>query len=407
MNGKNALEGLRILDFTWVLAGPGAVRYLADHGAQVIKVERIGEGDIGRRVMPFREGVRGVNLSGYYNNINRGKLGITVNLADPRGIDVIKKLVRISDVVVENFTADVMTRLGLNYDVLKEIKSDIIMISMAGCGHSGAYRDYTCFGPTLQALSGITCLMGTPDRDPVGFGFSYSDFTGGWAGVLAILQALHYRKRTGQGQWVDVSQLETLCALMGPGMLDYSVNKRDATRMGNRLPWGNAAPHGAYRCKGDDRWCVISVFNDTQWRSFCRAIGNPEWTKEEKFSTVISRSENADELDRFVEKWTIQYTDKEVMETLQKAGIAAGRVQNSKDLVEDDPQIQHRDFFQEIEHPEIGRVGYEGVSFKLSDTPGYPHGPAPLLGRHNDIVFGEFLGMSKEEIEHYKAEGVF
>jgi len=401
-----ACEKLMVLDFTWVLAGPSAVRYLADHGAQVIKVERRQMGDIGRYVLAFHNDERGINRSGYYTNINRGKLSITLNLADPRGVEVVKRLVRISDVVFENFTRGVMKRLGLDYEVLKEIKPDLIMVSMSAAGHSGPYEDYVAFGPTLQALSGITYLTGVPDSNPVGFGYSYSDFTGGWGGVIPVLAALHHRNKTGEGQWIDAGQLLPLIALMGPGLLDYSVNKRGATRLGNRLPWGYGAPHGAYPCQGDDRWCVISVFNDKEWKGFCEAIGNPAWTIDKKFSTAMSRVENMDELDRLVAEWTAERTDQEVMEVMQKYGVAAGVVQNSQDLIERDPQMQHRGFFVYLEHPEMGTVGYEGVTFKLSETPGKLR-RAPLFGEHNDYVYGDILGMSKEEIEHYTTEGVF
>ncbi len=402
---KTAVEKLTVLDFSRILAGPGAVRYLADHGARVIQVER--PGIVRRGALPYYENILGPSRSGYFNNINRGKFSITLNLADPRGVEVIKKLVLISDVVFENFSSDVMTRLGLNYEVLKEIKPDLIMVSMSGAGHSGPYRHFVSFGPTLQALSGMTYLMGFPDRDPVGFGYSYSDFTAGWGGVLPVLAALHYRHKTGEGQWIDAGQLQPLVALLGPGLLDYSVNKRGATRLGNRLPWGYGAPHGAYPCQGDDRWCVISVFNDKEWKGFCEAIGNPAWTKDEEFSIAASRAENTDELDQLVGEWTQERTDQEVMEVMQKHGVAAGVVQNSQDLVDNDPQMKHRGFFIYLEHPELGMIGHEGVTFKLSKTPGKPQRAASVLGEYNDFVYGDLLGMSKEEIEHYTTEGIF
>jgi crotonobetainyl-CoA:carnitine CoA-transferase CaiB-like acyl-CoA transferase len=248
--------------------------------------------------------------------------------------------------------------------------------------------------------------MGEPQRDPAGFGYSYSDFTGGWGGVLPCLAALHYRNLTGKGQWIDAGQLEPLCALMGPGLLDYSVNKRGAHRLGNRLPWGISAPHGCYRCQGDDRWCVISVFNDAEWQGFCRALGNPPWTRDEKFATALARSQHQDELDSLVEEWTGKHTPEQVMETLQKEGVAAGVVQTSQDLVEKDPQLRHRGFWQYNEHPEIGHIGYEGVTFKLSETPGKVRGPAPLHGQHNSFVLGELLGMSEKEIKDYAAAGI-
>ena len=405
MERKYPLEGLRVIDFTWGLAGPGAVRMLADHGAEVIKVERP-SGEIARNVIPFRNDVRGMNLSGYYNNINRSKSGVVINLADTRGKDLALKLIAKSDVVVENFSRGVIARLGLGYEALKEVKPDIIMVSMGGYGQTGPYKDYVSFGPALQALAGSTYLTGFPDHEPAGFGWSYSDYSGGWPTQFAILAALRYRNRTGKGQYIDVSQLEANCVLNGAGLLDYSVNKRPATPTGNRLPHRGAVPHGAYRCRGKDRWCAISVFTEEEWQAFCKAIGSPAWTQDGKFSTLMARTQNVNELDRLVEEWTQKRTPEQVMSVMQRAGVAAGAVQSSKDLFERDPQLKEYDFFKEMEHPEIGPVAYENVPFKLMDTPGEARWPAPLLGQHNKYVFGEILGMSEDEIQKFTEEGV-
>jgi len=405
MERKGALDGIRVIDFTRVLAGPGAVRMLADHGAEVIKLEVV-TGEVARFVIPLRDNIPGINRSGYYNNINRNKLGATINLADPRGKELVKRLVKMADVVVENFSAGVMDRLGLGYEALREVKPDIIMVSMPGFGKTGPYRTYASYGPILQAVGGITYLTAVADGEPAGFGYSYSDYSGGWPTQFTILAALHRRRRTGKGLFIDVSQMEALCVLYGAGMLDYSVNKRAAKPTGNRLPHRAAAPHGAYRCKGDDRWCVISVFSEQEWQAFSRAIGNPAWTREERFSSLLARSEHMDELDRLVEEWTVKRTPEQVMKTMQRAGVAAGVVQNSRDLFESDPQLKHYEFFKEMEHPVLGSVAYENVPFKLSETPGELRRPAPLLGQHNDYVFGGLLGMSKEEMASYTEEGV-
>jgi len=405
MEGKGALDGIRVIDFTRVLAGPGASRMLADHGAEVIKLEVV-TGEVARFVIPARDNVPGINRSGYYNNINRNKLGVTINLADPRGAELAKRLVKTADVVIENFSAGVMDRLGLGYQALKEVKPDIIMVSMPGFGQTGPYKTYASFGPTLQAVAGMTYLTAFPDHEPAGFGYSYSDYTGGWPAQYAILAALHRRRKTGKGLFIDVSQMEALCALYGASMLDYSVNKRVAKPIGNRLPHRDAAPHGAYRCKGEDRWCVISVFSEEEWQAFSKALGNPPWTKDERFSTLLARTEHMDELDRLIEEWTIERTPEEVLEIMQRAGVAAGVIQNSRDMFESDPQLKHYQFFKEMEHPVIGRIAYENVPFKLSETPGELRRPAPRLGEHNDYVFGELLRMSKEEIAKYTEEGV-
>ncbi len=402
---KGALDGIRVIDFTRVLAGPGAARMLADHGAEVIKIEVVG-GEVARYVIPAKDNVMGINRSGYYNNINRNKLGVTLNLADPRGAELAKRLVATADVVIENFSAGVMDRLGLGYEALKKVKPDIIMVSMPGFGQTGPYKTYASYGPTLHAVAGMTYLTAFPDHEPAGFGYSYSDYTGGWPAQYCILAALHRRRKTGKGLFIDVSQMEALCALYGAAMLDYSVNKRAAQPTGNRLPHRSAAPHGAYRCQGEDRWCVISVFSEEEWHAFCQAMGNPDWVRDEKFSTLLGRAEHMDELDRLIEEWTKERTAEEVMKLLQRAGVAAGVVQNSRDLFESDPQLKHYQFFKEMEHPVIGRAAFENVPFKLSKTSAELRRPAPRLGEHNEQVLSQLLCMSQEEIAKYVEEGV-
>ena len=398
MERKYPLTGLKVVDFTWVLAGPSLTRMLADHGAEVIKIERPA-GDIARDVIPFRNNVRGKNLSGYYNNINRSKYGVVINLADPRGKDLAFRLIKRADLLVENFTVGVMERLGLGYEAVREVKPDIIYVSCAPCGQTGPYRDFVSFGPNLQAIAGSTYLMSFPGHEPAGFGWSYSDYAGTWPGQFGIMAALHHKKKTGQGQYIDVSQLQGNCVLHGTGFLDYFVNKRAAEPMGNRLPHRAAVPHGAYQCKGDDRWCVISVFNEKEWQAFCRAAGKQAWIEEARFSTLEARTRNMDELDGLIGEWTIDHTPEEVMEIMQNAGVAAGVVQNSMDLMEKDPQMKEYNFFKEMDHPEIGRIAYENVPFKLRSAPGEARWPAPSLGQHNEYVFGEILGLSKEEIQ--------
>lgn len=405
MERKYPLEGLKVVDFTWVLAGPSLTRMLADHGAEVIKIERPA-GDISRDAIPFRNNVRGKNLSGYYNNINRSKYGVVINLADPRGKDLAIGLIKRADLLVENFTVGVMERLGFGYEAVKKLKSDIIYLSCAPCGQTGPYKDYLSFGPNLQALAGSTHLMSFPDHEPAGFGWSYSDYAGTWPGQLALMAALHHRKKTGVGQYIDLSQLESNCMLHGTGFLDYFVNNRAAQPTGNRLPHRAAVPHGAYPCKGDDRWCVISVFSENEWQAFCQAAGKSEWIQDKKFSTLEARTKNMDELDGLIGEWTTNHTPKDVMEIMQGAGVAAGMVQSSKDLAETDHQMKEYNFFKEMDHPEIGRVAYENVPFKLMDTPGEARWPAPTLGQDNEYVFGEILGLSKEEIQKLEEDDV-
>ena len=244
-----ALSDLRVIDFTRVLAGPFGTRMLADHGAEVIKVQ-----SAVTAAGPQH------NISGYFNTWNRNKLGITLNLSRVEGIELAKKLVGISDVVVENFSPRVMKNWGLDYTVLKGIKRDLIMLSMSAMGQTGPWRDYVGFGTTVQAFSGITYLTGFPKQGPAGVGYSYADHVGGLMGVLAILQALEHRQRTGEGQHIDLSETEAMCCLLGTALLNLRLNGKDAVPVGNSPMYRIAAPHGVYRCKGEDRWCAIAVF---------------------------------------------------------------------------------------------------------------------------------------------------
>ena len=262
---KPALKGIRILDFTWVLAGPYATRILADFGAEVIKVQPL---------MPQEDDDF---ARGYYNTWNRNKLGITLNLNKPEGVALAKKLVGISDAVVENFTPRVMANWGLDYDNLKKIKPEVIMLSLSTMGSSGPWRDYTGFGPTIQAFSGITYLTSYPGKPPLGLGTAYADHVAGLLACLALLGALEYRQRTGEGQYIDVSQVEAMASLLGDAILGYTINGKEAEAVGNNST--KAAPHGVYQCKGDDRWCALAVFSDDQWQGFKRALGNPPWAR--------------------------------------------------------------------------------------------------------------------------------
>jgi len=353
MTNHAILHNIRILDFTRVLAGPYATRILADFGAEVIKVQPL---------MPEAEDEFS---RGYYNTWNRNKLGITLNLNKPQGVTLVRRLIGVSDAVVENFTPRVMANWGLDYPSLKKIKPDIIMLSMSTMGNTGAWRDYAGFGPTVQAFSGITYLTSFPGKPPIGLGYSYADHVAGLVAALALLGAMEYRQRTGEGQYIDLSQVEAMSSLLGSAILDYTVSGRQVEPLGNSSL--QVAPHGVYRCRGDDRWCAIAVFSDEEWQGFCRALGNPPWTGDERFATLPGRLENADELDRLVEAWTREHTAEEVMTWLQEQGVVAGVVQAASDLTSD-PQLRARGFFIELDHPELGKTISDGTPIKLSDT---------------------------------------
>ena len=394
--GRRALEGVRILDFTWVVAGPVAVRILADQGAEVIKIERRDTLDLGTR--------RG----GFSGNLHRGKESTVINMADPRGLAIAQQLAALSDVVIDNFSARVMRNWGLDYDSLKKIKPDIIAVSMSGFGHTGPHKDYVSYGPTLQALSGYTLQMRHPGHEPAGWGYSYADMTGGYSGALAVLMALWHRKQTGQGQFVDLSQFEAISSLVGPGLLDILNNGTPSEPVGNRSQEAPAAPHGVYRCQGGDRWCAIAVFTEAEWRSLCHVLGQPAWTRETRFASLAERLQHQDALDEYIESWTQQHTAEEVMTRLQAADVAAGVVANGEDL-DRDPQLRARGYWARLPAQEGGKteeVILDGPPFKLSKTPGYVAAPGPLLGEHTESVLRRLLKYSDQQVAQLKAERV-
>ncbi len=390
---KKLLEGIRVVDFTWHLTGPLTTKHLSDLGAEVILVES--------RKRPGWQ--RGAPRTGSNDQYFTCKKSVTVNTREPRGLDLIKRLIARSDVVVENYAGGAMKRMGLGYEVLKEIKPDIIMLSTSMQGQTGPYFNHPGSGHKLTALAGFSNILGWPDREP-GWIAAYTDFIAPRYNILAIMAALEYRRRTGKGQYLDMSQYEAGIQFMAPLVLDCGVNKRVVGRMGNQCPY--AAPHNAYRCLGEDRWCTIAVFTDEEWRSFCSVIGSPAWTQEPKFGTLLARKENEEELDRLVNEWTGSRTAEEVMEVMQKAGVAAGVVETGEDLLDHDPQLKHRNFFIELEYPGIGKYRtQEGAHFKLSKYT-CEMKVAPLLGEHNEYVFKEILGVPDEEYEKLVVEEV-
>ncbi len=408
MNGDTtqtglALQGIRVLDFTWIHAGPSATRILSDQGAEVIKVES--NNALSVVGGPASATARGL---GQRHNWNAGKLSISLNMKTPQGIDIAKRLVAVSDVVAENFSGRVMPSWGLDYDSIRPINPGVIMLSMSGLGRTGPWQDRVSYGQTLQAWSGFTELTGFPDTDPSGPASAYSDAVGGMAGAQAVLLALIHRSRTGRGQWLDVSQFESLSSLLETLVLDMSVNGSAAvsTRTGNRLPHGGGAPHGAYRCQGDDRWVAISVFTDEEWRAFVEALGNPQWAADPRFASGDARERNADALDAGVETWTVERTAEEAMTLLQAAGIAAGVVQSGEDLSRD-PQLKERAFFRRVpDHQGEVRI-IESAPYKLSRTPGAVTRGAPAFAADMTYVLRELLGMSDDEVEDCAIAGAF
>ena len=390
------LAGIRVLDFTWVVAGPVATRILADHGAEVIKLER-------------KPGPPGERQRGLQGDLHRNKLSIAVNMANIRGIEVARRLAAKSDLVVDNFSARVMRGWGMDYESVSKIKPNIICISMSGLGHVGPRASYVSYGPTLQALSGFTRLMADENGEPAGYGYSYADMAGGYTGALSALIALWHRRQTGRGQFIDLSQFEALVSLAGPGLLDISVNGRVQSPPGYLSQEMAAAPHGVYKCRplgdDDDRWLAISVRTQPEWQRFVEAIGSPDWARSPEFGTLFTRMRKRGQLDAHVGSWAITQAAEHAMELLQRAGVAAGVVSNGADICARDPQLRARNFWGIVTLPDGSRTNVTGVPIKMSSTPGSVRTPSPLIGSSNDYVLGELLGYSEAEREQLIAAG--
>jgi len=398
-----ALEDVKVADFTWVVAGPLCVRVLADHGAQVIHVETGTRLDPIRYTPPYKDNIPGTNRGGYFHNYNSNKYGITLNMKHPEAPEIVRRLVSWADIVAENFNPGIMKRLGLSYEELREIKPDIIMISLGSKGQTGPQAQLPAFGAHLAALSGFTAITGWPDRDPPVIFGAYTDSIAGRLGTATVLAALDYRRRTGKGQYIDLSQSEAGIQFLAPYLLDYDTNGRILERNGNRHP--SAVPHGAYRCSGEDRWCTIAVFTDEEWNAMRRVMGNPSWADEEKFTTFLGRKKNEEELDKLIEEWTTGYSAEEVMTRLQEAGVSAGVVETAEDL-HSDPQLKARHHLWTLKHQEIGESTYDSMGSHFSKTPAELHKAAHTLGEDNYHVYTRILGFSDEEFVEFLEQGV-
>ncbi|HXG20460.1 MAG TPA: CoA transferase [Methylomirabilota bacterium] len=402
MNSKRPLEGIRVADFTWVWAGPFCTLQLAHLGAEVIRIETASRPCITRLILPWPDGKPGVNRSGYFNQYNQNKRSLTLNLKTPEALTIAKELVAKSDIVAENFAGGVMDRMGLGYDVLKQIKPDLIMISLSGYGATGPEREHISYGPAQVPLSGLSSLTGYKGWPPMHVGISYGDPNGGLHGAFAVLCALMYRARTGKGQYIDLSQWETSTALVAEGLLDYSMNGTQPERDGNRDPY--MAPHGVFRSAGQDRWVSIAVRTDAEWKRLCATIGRPELGDDPRFATLAARKRHEDELEQIVTAWTRTRTPEEATALLQAAGIPAAPSMTAKDLATD-PHLNSRPIFVYNDHPEVGVKQHVGIPWQLSQTP-LPVRAAPTLGQDTDYVLHEILGYSEADIARLRAQQV-
>lgn len=401
---EQALEGIKVADFSWAITGPLATKWLGDHGATVVRIESMRRVDAQRNLIPMAHGKAGINRCGSFAQYNTNKYSIALNLGRPEAQEVAKGIVAWSDVVIENFGVGVMEKWNLDYNKLKELKQDIIMISATLQGQTGPQSGQGGLGILMQGLAGFTHLIGWPDRTPVGVSTPYTDFIGPWYVVAIVIAALDYRDRTGKGQCIDMSQFETCVNFLAPEILEYVANGRVPNRAGNRSSF--AAPHGVFACKGSDRWCTITIFTDEEWKAFCGAMGNPGWCQESKFATLLGRKRNEEELEKLVETWTSNHSPEDVMAMMQAVGVPAGIVESAEDISKD-PQLNFRKHLEILNHPEMGLHACESRSFRLSRTPAPPMKAAPLLGQDTAYVCSEILGMPDEEFIQLWNKGIF
>jgi crotonobetainyl-CoA:carnitine CoA-transferase CaiB-like acyl-CoA transferase len=456
MNAKptsqsGVLSGIRVLDFTWKTVGPWAPRLLTHYGAEVIHVERAGGWDDHRfnaaphtatdepkaAELPGMKKVysdpqfnthRDESVSApaagrpklyaapYWNTLHNGKLAISLNTRSPEGIKLVERLIGMCDALVENFSAEVLPNWGLTWERIHELNPRLVYMSTSGFGHTGDWKGYRSFGPTAAAQSGLSLASGLPGKPPAGWGFSYLDVMGGWMGGLALVQGLLQAKKTGKGFYIDYSVTEGAMTMLGTYMLDYQVNGRRTRRPdfppGNRSVFPALAPHNTYRCAGKDRvgqdwWVFIACETQTQFEALCEVMEQPDLARDPKFATNDARVLHQDELDAIIGKWTRARRRYDIMRKCQAVGIGAAVVQSAEDRVEYDPQLQHRDIFPIIDHPEVGgEFPYEAYPVRMSRTPANNGARAPALAEHNRYVYGELLGMSDAEIQSLRDRGV-
>lgn len=398
------LAGVRILDLTLVWAGPCATRLLADAGAEVIKVESPRNWDL-LRALHFLppDTPQAYDKSAFFNHNNRNKFGCVLDIGQARGRDLALRLAAISDVVVENLRADGLERLGLGYEALRQARRDIIVVSMPSHGRDGPEAHHIAFGSNIEQLAGLTSLTGYPDGGPHKTGLSYGDPVAGTMAAGAVLAALLHRRRTGEGQHIEVAQWEAMIAMLGEFVVAQGMTGEQPLLLGNRHR--SMAPHGVYSCRGEDAWVALAVGSDREFQALCAGIGRPELAREPRFADVVSRHRHQDELDPIIAGWTRERTHREAAEALQSWGLAAAPVLTIPELLED-AHLRAGGFFETVAHPVAGVWDMEGVVWRFGRTPAHVRLPAPCFGEHNDYVFDELLGLSHEEMAALERDGV-
>ncbi len=395
MAGTLPFEGVKVADFSWVVVGPNTGRYLADHGAEVVRVETSEPLDILRTVGPFKDGVPGPDRTQFYAEFNASKLGLSLDLKASEGLEIAKRLLTWADVYIESFTPGTVGGLGIGYEPARQLNPSIIMASTCLMGQTGPASPFGGYGFHAGAIAGYYEITGWPDLPPDGPWTAYTDAVSPRILAVTIMAALDHRRRTGEGQHIDASQLEMSLHYLSPQVLDFAVNGRNVTRRGNRSEY--AAPQGAYPCAGDDQWCAIAVETEEQWAGLKRALGSPDWAEDPGLSTHEGRLQRHDEVDARIAQWTADKSAQEVMGLVLAQGVPAGVVQRSSDLLRD-PQLAHRRFYRYLEHQEMGRVPYGGHQARIRGYDGGPRSPGPVLGQHTEHVLRNVLGMSDEEV---------
>ena len=419
---KLPLEGIRVLDLTVVWAGPYCASFLADLGAEVIRVETVQTFvplSRGPMAHPSEEalsklppsfggapggvpGARPWNRVPVFNAHARNKLSMTVDLRQPRGREMFHRLAKISDVLVENNPTETMDKLGISYQSLQEQNPQIIMLRMPAFGNTGRYQNYRAFGVHIEGLIGHTLLRGYADMDPwSNTGVFMGDAASGSQGAFAVLAALHYRKRTGKGQLVELSQAENSLPFFGQAFMDYTMNGRSTATSGNRHPH---AIQGCYPCQGDDRWVCITIYDDADWEAFCVALDHPGWSQDDRFADTLRRLRHQDEIDKHISEWTRQHDHYWVMHRLQEHGVAAGPVLDQRDAYQD-PHFNDRGVFQEVYQEDTGTYRYVGPPYKMSVTSTEIRRGPVLLGQDNEYVYKTLLNVSDAEYAELEAEG--
>lgn len=397
------VEGVRVTDFTWIGAGSYATKILADFGADVIKIESERRLDSLRLAAPYKDGVKGVNRSGYFADRNTSKRSMTLDMKHPKALGLVSKLIAQSDVIANNFTPGVMERFGLDYESVRRVRPDIVYLNMSMNGNSGPERTYLGYGSSMASVTGLQYLTGLPGRIPAGTGTNYPDHVPNPChAAFAVLAALRHRRRTGEGQYIDMAQTEPTIALLGPAVLDFTVNGRVGQPRGNEHP--GAAPHGVYRCKGDERWIAICVMTNEHWHALRQVLRDPEWMREAAYDRVPGRLSRRAAIDGELNAETLAWTTEDLMLALQARGVPAGVVETAADVTRD-PQLEHRGHWVKLDHPEMGESLYNAPPFRCSRTPVALSRPAPLLGQHTEEICRELLGLTDAEFKQLRDEG--